>query len=352
MVPLATFLLMVGGAELYLRSCSPVHFGEPLASVGPWPLIHRRSSVPGLTYELEPGAYAEVGSLAVRTNSLGMRDREPLAEDTPGLCRIAVLGDSIAFGLGVAQEDAFCDQLERALETAPGIARRCDVLNFAVSGYSTQDEVDLFVHRVLPLRPDLVVVAYCLNDPASGEDQALPRYFKSESFWQRSHLARLVARRIHRARVRSLGGGNYYRFLHSPEGPEWPTVVNAFERLRRETERMEIPVLVVIFPWALHERWEDYPYAALHDQVARTAEEHGFQALDLLPAFQAHAPFEVEFSAQDPHPTALGHAVAAREAARVVGALLGELAPRASSPLPIDVPAEAPVDAPGTDGDR
>jgi len=46
-------------------------------------------------------------------------------------CRLAVLGDSLAAGYGVALEDAFPARLERAL-AAEGIA--CEVLNAGVSG--------------------------------------------------------------------------------------------------------------------------------------------------------------------------------------------------------------------------
>lgn len=46
-------------------------------------------------------------------------------------CRLAILGDSLAAGYGVALEDAFPSQLERALR-AEGV--RCEVLNAGVSG--------------------------------------------------------------------------------------------------------------------------------------------------------------------------------------------------------------------------
>ena len=337
-IPLATLVLALGGVELFLRSCAPVYFGEPEAPIGTWAEVHVPARVPNLAYELAASVDTVVDGVPVHTNSLGMRDGEPLPEDTPGLCRIAVLGDSIAFGWGVNQEQGFCDQLERALGATPGSARRYDVLNFAVTGYSTQDEVEQYVQRVEPLHPDLVVVAYCLNDPAVTRNEAL---FSGDAWWQSSHLARLVAKRIHKAKVRKLGGGNYYRFLHSPEGDEWPSVVNAFERLRQATERAGIPVLVVIFPWPLlNDRWEDYVLAPVHEQVARLARDKGFAALDLLPAFEKHQPLEVEISTRDPHPTALGHAIAAEEVARAVLAKLNDGARAGAS------------QGKGTDGER
>ncbi len=326
---LSTALVLLG-TELYLRRFQPVYFLDPNAPVGAeMPLVHQRSGLPGLTYELKPGVVSELDGIPVQINSRGMRDDEPLPDDTPGLYRVAVLGDSIAFGWKVAHEQCFSEVLEQALRAAAGGARPCEVLNFAVTGYSTRDEVNLFQSRVAAFRPDLVIVAYCMNDPVSGIDQPLPRYFAPKKWYHRSHLFRFVAKRFHERRVRRLGGSDYYRYVHAPEGPEWPTVVAAFGALEERAGALGIPVLVAIFPWVREPAWEEYPYPGLHEQVAREAAAHGFRVLDLLPAFRAHAPFDVVFSPTDPHPTALGHRIAGEELARV---LLPLPEPPASAP--------------------
>ena len=46
-------------------------------------------------------------------------------EKPPGVRRVAVLGDSIAFGYWVAEDDGFARQLEVLLDPAGGAASRC-----------------------------------------------------------------------------------------------------------------------------------------------------------------------------------------------------------------------------------
>jgi lysophospholipase L1-like esterase len=98
-----------------------------------------------------------------KANSLGFRDREHAVAKPAGVYRILVLGDSIVQGLSVAnREDLFTSVLERELDAdAPG---RFEVLNFGVSGYNTQQEVETLRDKGLRYSPDLVVLAYCLND--------------------------------------------------------------------------------------------------------------------------------------------------------------------------------------------
>jgi lysophospholipase L1-like esterase len=230
--------------------------------------------------------------------------------------RIAALGDSITFGWRVPIEECFTERLERSLNTAQSEGDGTsvfDVLNFGVSGYSTSDEVTLFEERVVAYAPDLVILGYCFNDPSVVPMQPLPRYFAEVPLWHRSHLFRLAWRTHYRRQVDTRGEGNFYRYLHAPDGPAWATVVDAFGRLRDAAADLATPVLVVIFPNPETARWEGYPYEAIHAQIAAAAAEQGFHVVDLLEVYRQHDPFTVIFSPTDRHPTSLGHALAARE---------------------------------------
>ncbi len=95
----------------------------------------------------------------IRVNAFGMRDAE--VEREPGAKRrIAVLGDSFTWGIGVADDDRFTEALERA--------RGVEVLNFGVAGYAPI-QYSLMIDSVLAFRPEVVVVAFCLaNDFADN----------------------------------------------------------------------------------------------------------------------------------------------------------------------------------------
>ena len=67
----------------------------------------RRSRNSVLLWELDPKG--------LEVNSEAFRDRETSREKLPGVVRIALLGDSVAFGHGVPVEQGDADQLELAL---------------------------------------------------------------------------------------------------------------------------------------------------------------------------------------------------------------------------------------------
>ena len=97
-------------------------------------------------------------------NSLGMRQ----AEIAPAMLKdhfvIAAIGDSHTFGIGSLDqaERAFRPRLQHYLATLT--ARPITVLNFGVPGYNMAQELEVLRAKALPLRPDLVVLQYTVND--------------------------------------------------------------------------------------------------------------------------------------------------------------------------------------------
>lgn len=89
-------------------------------------------------------------------NSLEFRDYEP-TPDTPGLTRVAVVGDSFAMGHGINNiDDTFPQVLERELGSG------YDVNLIARSGLDTDTE--LYELDSYPFRPNIVILSYYLND--------------------------------------------------------------------------------------------------------------------------------------------------------------------------------------------
>lgn len=124
-------------------------------------LILRVSRDPLRSFELTPNSSGHAWRTDVRINSYGMRDRERSIARA-GAARIVVLGDSITFGSAVRQRDRFTDQLEIIL--AKQLGAPVEVLNFGVGGYDTLQEVATLQDEALRFSPDLVVLAYCVND--------------------------------------------------------------------------------------------------------------------------------------------------------------------------------------------
>lgn len=114
----------------------------------------RFSDDPYQGWELRPGHLDH--------NSAGFRGRLVAEARTPGVTRIATVGDSVTYGIGVAAHETFSAVLETELdERFPGAF---EVLNFGVPGYSTQQVYRLLVDRLPRYAPDVVVVTLSPDD--------------------------------------------------------------------------------------------------------------------------------------------------------------------------------------------
>lgn len=103
-----------------------------------------------------------------RTDGAGFRsDHEVAATPEEGAFRIVGLGDSITWGECVNREDTFLGVLEGLLSA---VRDRVEVVNAGVVGYSTYQERLMLEARILPYRPDVVIVTYCTNDLLPTED--------------------------------------------------------------------------------------------------------------------------------------------------------------------------------------
>jgi lysophospholipase L1-like esterase len=96
----------------------------------------------------------------VRVNSLGFRGPEPQGgDDTP---LIAAIGDSLTDGFFVDDPDTYPTLLQHALKDSHG--RDAQVINAARAGGSIDKQFAILREKVLPLRPRIVVLLFCMND--------------------------------------------------------------------------------------------------------------------------------------------------------------------------------------------
>jgi hypothetical protein len=146
---------MLAAAELLARLAEPGYVAGargPHVFSGTYGWESRRAT--SLTLEGEP----------VTFNERGHRGRA-LSRERSWRPRVVVLGDSIAFGLGVSDEETFSSRLA-------GRGNGIEVANLAVQGYGPDQELLLLEREALGLRPDVVVLAFCMaNDLA---ESALP----------------------------------------------------------------------------------------------------------------------------------------------------------------------------------
>jgi len=116
-----------------------------------------------IIYELRPNLNVKFQGVNVTTNSYGMRGKELTVEKPENIIRVALIGDSFAFGWGVEENKIFAEVIEQELNKS-NTGKRYEVLNFGVPGYSTFQEVDVLEEKGLKFKPDLVLIYFVDND--------------------------------------------------------------------------------------------------------------------------------------------------------------------------------------------
>jgi hypothetical protein len=97
----------------------------------------------------------------LRTNSLGFRDDEP-APYAPGVKTILFLGDSYTVGFAIDIEERFDKKLARLCQDS---GRAFRFINAGVDGWGTLQESRYAQDHFDALRPDIIVLTFCENDP-------------------------------------------------------------------------------------------------------------------------------------------------------------------------------------------
>ncbi len=117
------------------------------------PPIYRADPDPEISYSLIPSHAASAYGSWVVTNSLGFRSPELPKGASP----LVLLGDSLVFGFGVAQDQMIGSDLQRML---PGVP----VLSAGASGYNVSQERALFERSIAPLHPRGLFLFFVGND--------------------------------------------------------------------------------------------------------------------------------------------------------------------------------------------
>jgi GDSL-like Lipase/Acylhydrolase family len=300
----------------------------------------------------------ETNGITYRVNNYGFRDDDFDLTRNERI-RIAFLGDSFCWGLGVRKEDIFATQIEQWLERRRPLGRRYEVYNFCLPGYSTAEEAALDFYVVRHFRPDVLVIWYHLNDVnAAGQnyiDREARRYIKHRadpekprSRWRLLGLVReAIYRRVaHRSFVES------FERAYQPGHPGLESVEDALDRIQSIEQEAGVPCFLAIFPWLYRLEAESYPFKRIHSVVASRAAAEGFGVLDLFPVFEGKRDRELWVHPLDPHPNEIAHAVAARAMSEFLASRLEELGdrllPAAAARLQLETPS--PVgDPPSTE---
>ncbi len=119
------------------------------------PRLERASDNPALIWELNP-KFPEI-------NSMGLRQPEVDLATLKNNFTIAVIGDSHTYSTESKYwYNSFPARMEHHLASLG--AKNVKILNFGLPGSNTSQQLEILRTKVLPLKVDLVVLQYCIND--------------------------------------------------------------------------------------------------------------------------------------------------------------------------------------------
>ena len=114
------------------------------------------------------------GESYIEINSNGLRDRNYTKVKPENTFRIAVLGDSFTFAAQVPHEQIYTSILESNLATCKAFkGKNIEVINFAVDGYGTAQELLTLRQQVWDYQPDLVLLAFYIGNDVIDNSKAL-----------------------------------------------------------------------------------------------------------------------------------------------------------------------------------
>lgn len=325
----ASLLVALGIAEAVVRV---LDLAPPIAFIEAGRF--RLSANPKIGYEPNPldyqGQELKLFDYRGASNSLGYRDVDHPIEKPAEVYRILLLGDSIGAGLLIERfEDIFPQVIVEALRSA---GQSAELINFSVSGYNTQQEVETLVEHGLAYDPDLVLLQYCLNDRRLENGGILATLLRQEleenrissirlhPILLRSELFRLIRFRLEPYRGRTVADQAALQQSVSQD-----TVVPSLERLPSLSRDHGFDLLAVIFP--TFQSFAPYRDFAEHRWIASQLDRLGIRKLDLLEEMARCSEGDVTRIAYDVlHPNEAGHRCAGIAIAREILALRGEAA--------------------------
>ena len=253
---------------------------------------------PLLRYHYRPGAQTfEKGrdGRELLITGDGLWDVEHPVAKPAGTYRIVLLGDSVPNDPSIPFFERFPRLLGEKLTAETN--RTVEVINVSCEGWNSIQEVR-FLERVgLKYQPDLVLVAYVLNDPFL-QNGGYRRVGNSFALFQWSVIA-----------LRALGKNTCTLFGRLHEGYTFDLVVRAsFEKLRLLADAHHFRAAVALLP--LVEPFDDPTCGAAYDLAAAAARDSDLPVLRIVDALKGedhHLYLKPRDKMDVTHPNAAGH---------------------------------------------
>jgi lysophospholipase L1-like esterase len=340
--------------ELGVRVFIPQHAGFYDGSE-----IRRISSTaPWIPENIPNGRNDSYTGVPVRINSLGLRGEEVAKAKPAHTIRIIGVGDSIAFGFGVREEQAAISVLGDELNRSANGHEKFQVLNAGVPGTGLDYYYHFLRTKAPQLNPDLVIVNICLNDIALYTDPkgpAKPPASRTLNRFLLRHSQLYLATYLSLKSIlfatgildlSKIDGGSFLPLEPRSASQEraWESTLGLLSNIADVARKEHIPLLFVVYPMEpqLSARMLQFYRTRLNatslcaeallgipgKRISAFGLAQGIPVIDLLPAFQA-APGTMylrnrSISFDPVHPSVLGHHMAAQQMFQFLSTPSGE----------------------------
>jgi GDSL-like Lipase/Acylhydrolase len=161
---------------------------------------------PEIPYVMKPNLHhvRAHGNIWINTDALGLRSpvrARTYGNKQAGEYRIAFVGDSVTFGVGVPTADTYPEIVEKSLNH---LQHQCqvNVFNFAVSSYSLKEMTATLQYRVAEVSPDLVVMGIIIDDFDTNRTPQVDKFGynthgSASQLVNKFHTLKLILRNIH-----------------------------------------------------------------------------------------------------------------------------------------------------------
>ena len=253
--------------------------------------------------EITPSVSTFLGGAPIRSNSLGMRDREYATIKPPNTYRIVLLGASHEQGSGVKEDETYENLVEDRLnrELSSSHYSRYEILNMSVGMTGLFQRLLRLEQQGFQFEPDAVILSI-----AAGDKQFLFRHLSralSLGIEPPPDYRQIVERVARSAGIHGKMPEEMIERRLQPYGDElyeW-----AFQRLAQQCKQRGIHPLVVFRPAPLDFQGSEQ---AERSEVTRLARAAGLEVIDLSPAFDSVTDRNtLVIATWDHHTSALGH---------------------------------------------
>jgi hypothetical protein len=250
----------------------------------------------------------------VQRNNYGFRDQKDFVPAKGDRRRILLVGDSFAFGHGVANaSDRFGDIIEARIRQ---FAPNWEIYNVSIPGLGTKSEVELLdTLNEHAFEFDTILLAYCLNDAedlSDGTAKAVGTIILDHpQNWlvRESYLLNFLYYRFNQFSRPEIS--RYFHWIgYVYEGEMWREQQYRFDQLRSRCLRRGADLMVVTFPF-LYDLGPEYEFSKAHQTLDEYWRERNIPHLDLLETFRSHRAEGLLVNRFDSHPNERAHALAA-----------------------------------------